>query len=79
MASRRLAEVAGNYTARRAASLGHIVTLGGLRSYKDQLAGHTASQADAKKTCEADSVAKKLAGAAKTSHMKKCVADAVGT
>ena len=36
-------------------------------------------EADAKKQCEADSAAKKLAGAAKASHMKKCVADAVGT
>jgi hypothetical protein len=33
---------------------------------------------DAKKACEADSKAKNLAGAAKNSHMKKCVADAVG-
>ena len=30
-------------------------------------------------SCKADSDAKKLSGAAKTSHMKKCVADAVGT
>ena len=35
-------------------------------------------ETDAKAKCEADSAAKKLAGAAKTSHMKKCVADAVG-
>jgi hypothetical protein len=28
--------------------------------------------------CEADSTAKKLAGAARTSHMTKCVKDAVG-
>ena len=33
---------------------------------------------DAKKACEADSKVKKLSGAAKNSHMKKCVADAVG-
>jgi hypothetical protein len=36
-------------------------------------------QSDAQKTCETDSKEKKLAGAAKTSHTKKCVADAVGT
>ena len=30
-------------------------------------------------TCKSDSADKKLAGAALTSHMKKCVADAVGT
>ena len=36
-------------------------------------------ESDAKAACEADLSAKKLAGAAKTSHMKKCVADAVGT
>ena len=29
--------------------------------------------------CEAKATEKKLAGAAKTAHMKKCVADAVGT
>ena len=36
-------------------------------------------ETDAKAKCEADSKEKKLAGAAKTSHMKKCVADSVGT
>ena len=30
-------------------------------------------------TCKSESADKKLAGAALTSHMKKCVADAVGT
>ena len=30
-------------------------------------------------SCKADSDAKKLSGAAKTSHMKKCVSDAVGS
>ena len=30
-------------------------------------------------TCKSDAADKKLAGAAKTSHMKKCVGDAVGT
>jgi hypothetical protein len=39
----------------------------------------TKCERDAKTTCEADSKEKKLAGAAKTSHMKKCVTDAVGT
>jgi hypothetical protein len=33
---------------------------------------------DANATCETDSNTKKLAGAARTSHMKKCVTDAVG-
>jgi hypothetical protein len=33
----------------------------------------------AKTTCETDSKDKKLAGAAKNSHMKKCVTDAVGS
>ncbi len=36
-------------------------------------------ESDATAKCEADFKEKKLAGAAKTSHMKKCVADAVGT
>ena len=36
-----------------------------------------AAAADA--TCTAQSTEKKLAGAAKTSFMKKCVTDAVGT
>jgi hypothetical protein len=35
-------------------------------------------ESDAKTACEKDSADKKLAGAAKTAHMKKCVADAVG-
>jgi hypothetical protein len=39
----------------------------------------TKCERDAKATCEVDSKAKKLAGAAKNSHMKKCVTDAVGT
>jgi hypothetical protein len=39
----------------------------------------TKCQKDATTTCETDSKDKKLAGAAKTSHMKKCVGDAVGT
>jgi hypothetical protein len=38
----------------------------------------TKCEADAKKACEVDSTSQKLAGAAKTSHMKKCVGDAVG-
>ena len=29
-------------------------------------------------SCKSDSADKKLSGAAKTAHMKKCVADAVG-
>jgi hypothetical protein len=29
-------------------------------------------------TCKEDTAAKKLAGAARTSHMKKCVTDSVG-
>jgi hypothetical protein len=33
---------------------------------------------DAKASCENSSAELKLAGAAKTSHMKKCVDDAVG-
>jgi hypothetical protein len=36
-------------------------------------------ESDAKKSCEADSKAKKLSGAAKNSHTKKCIGDAVGT
>jgi hypothetical protein len=36
-------------------------------------------ESDAKKTCAADTNEKKLSGAAKNSHMKKCVGDAVGT
>jgi hypothetical protein len=39
----------------------------------------TKCETDAKATCEKDSAAKKLAGAAKDSHMKKCVSDAVGS
>ena len=39
----------------------------------------TKCESDAKKSCEADTASKKLAGAAKTSHMKKCVTDAVGS
>jgi hypothetical protein len=39
----------------------------------------TKCERDAKTTCEADSKAKNLAGAAKNSHMKKCVVDAVGS
>jgi hypothetical protein len=39
----------------------------------------TKCERDATTTCETDSKDKKLAGAAKTSHMKKCVGDAVGT
>ena len=35
-------------------------------------------QADASKTCETDGKTQNLKGAAKTSHMKKCVSDAVG-
>jgi len=38
----------------------------------------TKCEKDVTAACEADSVAKKLAGAAKTSHMKKCVAEGVG-
>jgi hypothetical protein len=36
-------------------------------------------ESDAKAKCDADSAQKKLAGAAKTSHTKKCTADAVGS
>jgi hypothetical protein len=36
-------------------------------------------EGDAKKSCDADSKAKKLSGAAKNSHMKKCVDNAAGT
>jgi hypothetical protein len=39
----------------------------------------TKCEKDANTACTADSTAKKLAGAAKTSHMKKCVSDATGT
>ena len=39
----------------------------------------TKCERDATTTCEADSKQKNLAGAAKASHMKKCVSDAVGT
>ena len=35
-------------------------------------------QADASKACEAGSKTQNLKGAAKNSHMKKCVSDAVG-
>ncbi len=38
----------------------------------------TKCETDAKATCEKDSTAKKLSGAAKDAHMKKCVNDAVG-
>ncbi len=37
------------------------------------------SEKEATTTCDADSKEKKLAGAAKTSHMTKCVGDAVGS
>ena len=33
---------------------------------------------DAAATCDAEGKSKKLAGAALDSHMKKCIADAVG-
>jgi hypothetical protein len=36
-------------------------------------------EADAKATCDASAKEKKLSGAAQTSFVKKCVADAVGT
>ena len=39
----------------------------------------TKCQKDATATCETDAAQKKLAGAAKTSHVKKCVNDAVGS
>jgi hypothetical protein len=39
----------------------------------------TRCERDATTACEADSKQRNLAGAAKTSHMKKCVADAVGS
>jgi hypothetical protein len=39
----------------------------------------TKCESDAKAKCEADSASRRLAGAAKDSHMKKCVSDAVGS
>ena len=36
-------------------------------------------EADAQAKCEASASEKKLAGAAKTSHVKKCVGEAVGS
>ena len=36
-------------------------------------------EADAKATCEASAKDKKLSGAAQTSFVKKCLADAVGS
>jgi hypothetical protein len=38
----------------------------------------TKCERDANTACTKDSTDKKLAGAAKASHMKKCVSDAVG-
>ena len=55
---------------------GHARCLGAGAALKSFL---TKCEKDAGATCELDSKEKKLAGAAKTSHMKKCVADAVGT
>ena len=39
----------------------------------------TKCEKDAKAACESDAAQKKLAGAAKTSHVNKCVKDAVGS
>ncbi len=36
-------------------------------------------ETDAKASCDASAAQQKLAGAAKTSFVKKCVADAVGS
>jgi hypothetical protein len=36
-------------------------------------------QKDAQMKCDADSLDKKLAGAAKIAHIKKCVTEAVGS
>ena len=39
----------------------------------------TKCEKDAKAACDKSAAEKKLAGAAKTSHVKKCVGDAVGS
>jgi len=43
------------------------------------LAASPAAFADAKAACEKSAADKKLAGAAKDSHIKKCIADAAGS